>query len=413
MRYEAYLGTSKKEIEDFYVGGKQVEELWDGDTLLWKKGYIVRENVANFCGQSKCTSINGTELLAIWHTKTYYDFDGNCLAFFTGDGEHIREIITNTDEGESWQAVSTGKNFYVIKFKYVERKYVLITVFYKFDEDGNTIYEIHNSNPIPTDGLSEASGTKTWTLSYETFYVINDILYIVMRVSDQLNHPKQTYGWYYLAAYKNGLCTSHKFKIFDNIQKFAESPLYSHERCSNQFYLNGINLIVGGAFFEYAGHDCYPLVKIYPDSFSLLDNTDYTCIGRSGENVYVTETRVRERLFLFDGETYKYVFTPGWKLVSALDIEDRIYVAVVSDRSLPTLSCVIEFDKRTSKSRIIYSINRGKKKKYHWAAIRQLTAKNGKLYVHKDYQTYKDGDYTRIGIDEIDIVDKRKKGDTK
>ena len=41
-----------------------MEELWGGNTLLWKKnGIKIKENIADFCGFGKCVLENGVEAL--------------------------------------------------------------------------------------------------------------------------------------------------------------------------------------------------------------------------------------------------------------------------------------------------------------------------------------------------------------
>lgn len=35
IEYKAFSG--EKEIDGFYSGGKEIQEIWGGDTLLWRK----------------------------------------------------------------------------------------------------------------------------------------------------------------------------------------------------------------------------------------------------------------------------------------------------------------------------------------------------------------------------------------
>ena len=44
IEYKAFSG--EKEIDGFYSGGKEIQEIWGGDTLLWrKKEDLVEEDI--------------------------------------------------------------------------------------------------------------------------------------------------------------------------------------------------------------------------------------------------------------------------------------------------------------------------------------------------------------------------------
>lgn len=421
MRYEAYLGTSKKEIEDFYVGGKQVEELWDGDTLLWKKnGVKIRENVANFCGFSKSVSQNGAELLSVGYDGDVFDDTGSFLELFTGEGTYTKRLVTCNDK-EYCMAISLDNYFYAIKRKGIpSHQEQTITAFYKFGEDGNIIYSFYNARAVPTDVLDESM--TGWYLNYDNFYVINDTFYTIFEVGSHNSTPEKMANWFYIVAYKNGSCISQR--LVDTGIKYGYNPMEAL-KCSNQFRINGINILSGRVSYN-TYHYCYPLVKVTENTFSVLNSFYYTYIGTDRKYIYLTDTfgcndGRRKKLFSFDGENYKCIIdldkidigTSNCDFVAAVRIEDVLYAAVTyGDFHFCDHSYVIAIDeKEPKKSKIIYKLNASSKKKNAWAAIRQLTTKNGKLYVHKAWQKSWTDDKAKIGIDEITFPSK--KGDKK
>lgn len=419
MRYEAYLGTSKKKIEDFYVGGKQVEELWGGNTLLWKKnGVKIRENVANFCGFSKSVSQNGAELLSVGYDGDVSYNTGSFLELFTGEGTYTKRLVTCNEE-EYCMAISLDNYFYVIKYKGIQaQREHTITAFYKFAEDGNAIYSFYNAKTVPTDVLDEFR--RDWHLNHNNFYVINDTFYIIFEVGAYNSTPEKMANWFYIVAYKNGSCISQK--LVDTGINYGDNPMKSLA-CANQFQINGTNILTGGVPYN-TYHYCYPLVKVTENTFSTLNSFYYTYIGTDRKYIYLTDTLGcddgrRKKLFSFDGENYKCIIdlekigigTNSCDFVAVVRVEDILYAAVSYETFvLDDQSYVIAIDeKEPKKSKIIYELNASSKRKYRWVAIRQLTTKNGKLYVHK---TWKESDNkVKFGIDEITFPSK--KGDKK
>lgn len=59
MQYRAYAGG--KEIRDFYIGGKQVNEIWGGNTLLWNRERVTFRYAVRFILNREFTvNLNGT-----------------------------------------------------------------------------------------------------------------------------------------------------------------------------------------------------------------------------------------------------------------------------------------------------------------------------------------------------------------
>lgn len=392
--------------------------MWAGNTLLWKKnGIRIKENIASFCGFSKSVTRSGAELLAVSYKKNVFDDDGTYLELFTGEGNYSKRLIT-CNNGEGCCAISLGDYFYIIKYAIISygQEYT-ITAFYKYDENGNLIYEVYNAKSVPTDDLEQFH---LWNIGLDGFYVINDTFYIVFEVGSSETSPEKMANWFYIVAYKNGSCISQR--VVDTGIEYGYNPMYTR-KCSNQFWANNTNILSGGISYN-TYHYCYPLVKVTETTFSTLGSLYYTYLGTDGENIYLTDTfgcnnGNRTKLFLFDGENYKCIIDPGkmdisiCNFVAVTRVEGILYAAMTyGDFHFPDHSYVLKIDEENpEKSKIIYKLNASKKKRYAWAAIRQLTSKNGKLYVHKEWQElWSDGDESKIGIDEITFPSK-KKGD--
>ena len=391
--------------------------MWGGNTLLWKKnGIKIKENLASFCGFSKSVTKNGAELLAVSYEKSIYGDEGAYLELFTGEGTYTKRLIT-CNSGEYSAAISLGDYFYIIKYTGIsyQQEYT-ITAFYKFDENGNLIHEVYNARLVPTDDLEQFN---LWYIRLDHFYVINDTFYIVFEVGSHESTPEKMANWFYITAYKNGSCISQK--VVDTGMEYGYNPMYSPRKCSDQFLINDTNILSGGITYN-TYHYCYPLVKVTENTFSVLDSLYYTYLGTDGENVYLTDTfgcnrGNRTKLFLFDGENYKRIINVDTivgtcNFVAIARVEGILYAAVTyGDFDFPDHSYVLKIDEEEpEKSSVIYKLNTPKKT-YSWAAIRQLTTKNGKLYVHKELHNYTDGDKSVLRIDEITFPEK-KKGDT-
>lgn len=102
MEYKAYLGASEREIEDFYVGGRQVEELWGGNTLLWKKGDTGFSNIFKFEWKDEITfRIAGNGKVKIKNSYGYSTTSQKTTSTreftYKQSGVHITKLILQSD----------------------------------------------------------------------------------------------------------------------------------------------------------------------------------------------------------------------------------------------------------------------------------------------------------------------------
>lgn len=425
MRYEAYLGASKKEIEDFYVGGKQVEELWDGDTLLWKKGYIIKENIAQFCGYSKCVSENGTEVLAVNHKREATDvWDGRYLELFTGEPPYTSRLL-EINNNEGWRAVCFENYFYAIRYetiRVVSSEYI-IKSFCKFDENGNIIYRFENTKALPIDKLEEFNLHKHshYLTGICAFYVINDTFYLAFGISSTnagyVDELKEDHKLAYLVAYKNGASISQKVIFCDELEETINGDSY----CKNQFLVDG-RMVLAGLWNWGEFHYKHPLVEVTDSAFTRLSIEPYQYLGTNGKDIFFTNdtynNHARNNIYIYKNGEYKLIYnvtTNELGRITAITFIDNImYIATnYGHDDFPDSAIVASINLESpEKAKAIYKLNRPKKK-FSWAGIRQLTSKNGSVYVHKEYQElWTDGDYSKLEIDEI-IIKSNKKGDTK
>ena len=96
------MGASEREIEDFYVGGRQVEELWGGDTLLWKKGDTGFSNIFKFEWKDEITfQIAGNGQVKIKNSYGYSTTSKkNTKArefTYKQSGVHVTKLILQSD----------------------------------------------------------------------------------------------------------------------------------------------------------------------------------------------------------------------------------------------------------------------------------------------------------------------------
>lgn len=418
MVYRAFLG--EKEINEFSLNGQSIDEIRAGKEIFWQRSKIrVRENVAKFCAFHKCTTINGVDALEVSYEKDIYSDYGTYLELFVDNDANMKRLFEIKEE-ERWNAVSNGEYFYVVKNKSAETFDLgaVPTAFYKFNEKGELIYSYYNADPVPTDILDKKF--QLWRIEYRGFYVIDNIFYILFKIERSDTRPEKMANWFYLVAYSSGACILQK--VLDVDATYDDDPSYI-EKSTDQFTLNGLNMLPGGVSYN-TYHYCNPLLPVSSSGFSVPDSLHYTYLGTDGKNIYLADTLGhnggnRSKLFLFDGTDYKCVFDfeknkiPGY-LIAIARIEDKLYVALnYGDYSFPDHAYVAELNAETfEKAKIIYKLNITKRK-YAWIAIRQLSSKNGKLYVHKEWQvSWTDSDQqSNLGIDELTFP--KKKGDTK
>lgn len=426
MIYRAFLG--KEEVNEFNLDGQEIDEIRGGKEIFWRRGGIrVKENIANFCGFSKCVSENGAELLAVCHKRTPIDVsEGTFLELFTGNSPYSKRLIeckmgSDYAEGENWKAISCGKYFYVIKYactNYAAGEYV-VTSFYKFDESGNTIYHFENSEIVPTDGLKGITIHKHshYLHGLRDFYVINDVFYIIFKIeSTEVTHEDDT-GLFFIIGYQNGIHMSQRLVLDAETDTLINpSPCTYQFMVNNSAILTGVN--VGGAYY-----DNRPLENVSDDSLKAITSQNYSFLGTDGKKIYLTDvgenSSRRRNIYLY--EDGKCVLKKNMdddknymnhQFLTATFVDDMMYaVMIYGNNGFPSSAIVVEIDTKTfGKSRVIYKLNTSVKK-YAWAAIRQITSKNGKIYVHKEYQKSWTDEMSELGIDEI-TLDNKKKGET-
>lgn len=426
MRYEAYLGSSKKEIEDFYIGGRQVEELWAGNTLLWKKGNIIKENVADFCGFEKIVSENGTEALSVDYVRGVTDVSGGkYFELFIGDAPYAKRLLEhNFDVGESWHAVCFERYFYAARLKsvsYMESRYV-IQSFCKYDEDGNVVYQYENAGEFPIDKIKELSsphGHYHYLSGLAGFYVINDTFYFAFRVSNTDGSNCDNDDTYLLVSYKGGAYMSQK--LISGVKLVDEDNNEGNSSCKNQFMING-QMILAGNRTPGPDYRNRPLIVVSESGFSRPFSKKYSYIGTNGKNIFLTNTNAnfnnRTEIYLLNSGEYELIYdikNDGiYYDITCLEfIGDMMYIAAnYGSAGYPDHAIVIEVNLNSpKKGTVIYRLNTPKRK-YSWIAIRLLTTKNGKLYVHKEWQKlWTDGNNSMLGVDEITFL-RKKKGET-
>lgn len=426
MIYRAFLG--KEEINEFSLDGQPIDEIRGGKEIFWKRSRIrVRENITNFCGFSKCVSENGAELLATCYKRDPTDVDGGTfLELFTGDSPYSKRLIeckmgSDYAEGENWKAISCGKYFYVIKYactNYAAGEYV-VTSFYKFDENGNTIYHFENSKTVPTDSLKGITMHRHshYLTGLREFYVINDVFYIIFKIgSSEVTHEDDS-GLFFIIGYQNGIHMSQRLVL-----NAGTNTLSNRSPCSYQFIINNdavlTGVVIGSAYYENR-----PLENVSDSALKALTSQDYSFLGTDGKKIYLTDVSEnssrRRNIYLY--EEGKYVLKKNMdddkiymnhQFLTVTFIDDMMYAVMTNGNAgFPSNAIVVEIDTKTfGNSRVIYKLNTPTKK-YAWAAIRQITSKNGKIYVHKEYQKSWTDDVSEIGIDEISFP--KKKGDTK
>lgn len=404
--------TLGKEI-DFHAGGKDACQVWGGGELLWEKNRIkIRRNIANFCGFSKCVSENGAELLAVCYERDSTDTnEGIYLELFTGNSPYSKRLIEC--QNESWRALSYGKYFYVIKYKrisYAAGKYV-ITSFYKFDENGNVIYHFENSEMVPTDSLESITihEHSHFLCDLRDFYIVDDTFYIIFKIaSNQITNENDT-GLFFIIGYQNGTHTSQKIVL-----NAEPNALANPSPCTYQFVINN-STILTGVNIGGATYDERPLENVSDDTLKALTSQGYSFLGTDGKKIYLTDIREgtakRRKIYLYENgkctlkknmnDDKEYM---SHQFLTATFIGDTMYAVMTHGGDpFPSNAIVVKIDTKTfEKSKIIYKLNTPTRK-YRWATIRQITSKNGKIYVHKEYQKlWTDNTFT-LEIDEITL----------
>lgn len=407
-----------------------MEELWGGNTLLWKKnGIKIKENIADFCGFGKCVSENGVEALSIDHVRSATDINGGAyFELFVGNAPYAKRLLELNNK-ESWYAVCFEKNFYAIRYETISTtaSQYAIKSFCKYDENGNVIYRYESAGTMPVDKLKELNPHKHshYLGGLSGFYVINDTFYLLFSISStevnsNKNEDEEDLSMYFLITYKDGSCISQK--IISGVKFIDTAANESAVSCKNQFLVDEKILLTGssvpGPYYENR-----PLIAVSEGGISRPFSAKYSYIGTNGKDIFLTDARSnydrRQKIYLFDNGEYKLIHNIenddgaiNHRVVALAFIDNMMYIAAnYGDVGFPYSAVVIEVDLNSpEKGTVIYKLNTPKHK-YSWIGIRQLTAKNGKLYVHKEWQKlWTDGDKSLLGIDEITFPDK-KKGD--
>ena len=320
--------------------------------------------------------------------------------------------------------------FYAIRYEIISASASEYSIksFCKFDKNGNTVYRFETAGTMPIDKVKELNPHKHrhYLHSLRGFYVINDIFYLVFSIASgevqaDKTEDKEDHSMYFLAVYKDGACMT---------QKMISGTVFIDEHeswttCKNQFEVDGKILLVGnsvpGPYYDFS-----PLIAVSESGISRPYSLGgYSYIGTNGTDIFLTDARYnydsRKKIYLFNNGECKLIHDitnddgiVNYKIVALTFIENMMYIAAnYGDTAFPYSSVVVEVDlKSPEKGKVIYKLNTPKQK-FSWIGIRQLTAKNGRVYVHKEYQkSYLDGDYSKLEIDEIIIKSSKKKGET-
>lgn len=375
MIYRAYL--NQREITSFFLDGVETDEIWGGDTLLWKKsGFSILENLRGYVANQKCISANGINMLSVLKSQT--SSEGQVIGFFQEASPYVNKILTNGNYYSSTRVISCGNYFYAIK---IDRsngdKDSTISRFYKIDESGNIIAQYSNSAKI--------SNSQNYYTLVRGFVVINDTFYcIVDFLKGSLTGDSQGMKMY---TYRNG----SRGSIYD-IPVSTGNISISQGDMSDSFAINGKTFVI------MTKSGIRSLYQVSAGNVTRITNANYNYRGTDGTDLYFVSAN-QKKLYKLDKETLNFsdeifdtssdeYYGETWRNGEINDItfaKNKMYISVWSREIVK-----IDFQNGKAAPTLLHSLD----SKY--TAV-LLTAYKGKLIINKrDSNTTQSGLYLDI-----------------
>ena len=382
MEYKAFSGG--KEIDSFYSNGKELQEIWGGDTLFWKKsGIKIRRNVANdtLDGALMCANKAGNTFFALLNVQRN-SLDSLCVATFSAsDGQLFKKVIYYRED--LWPMVtSCGDYFYIMTSgNKMQKVYYL----YEYAGDGTLVSKTTFETYMP-----DYQGIKP---NISGFYIneYGECCVIVKYHGNKVHVQTIILSGNSKTAYYNGL-----------VSKLTGLKSLAGAEMTDQFYINGKRIC---ASFLNA------LTDITSYDFKAIDQ-HYVYLCRNGNRIFCVDNSTHRILYEYDGTNFAricslqkdYINTRHNIIsVTILDGDIIILFEAGDNYSSDNDYKIVRVNIDSQKVELVpYEIE--STAKYIAVILSGVEAHNGKLYVGKFYTWYP-STYNMVwrdpGLDEV------------
>lgn len=368
IEYKAFVGG--KEIDSFYSGGKEIQEIWGGDTLLWKKsGFRIKRNVVDEAIGDVCTCESGRQFFRLLYcsgdTKA-----SDYIATFSESGELFKKIRNIKQNNAVW-TLAFGNYFYIMTASLDETK---IMSFYKFSEDGTLIstYDYNKTADLYNGSKGLVKGF--YINEYGRYCVI--IFYYGKKV--------------YMQTQVISSSGSHS-TIENTSFKYAPTSLVRE-----QFHIG--DKIIGISDSRYSsgstvGSSKPILLDLASYKFQAISEK-YIYLGTDGVRIFCTDLS-EQKIYEYTGDEFKFKydlsndFDPNWTFLRKITFAGGYMIAQITNMGSTTTNAdYIKIIRIDSEFKNVETVSYNVDNIDGFLVEREMNgiaSYNGKLYIGKNY----------------------------